>query len=336
MNITVYGAGAIGGITGAKVAMAGHSVTFVDKVPEHVEQINREGLLVTGVSDSRIKAPAILPAQLEGELETIFLCVKAQDTEASMEALLPHIGPNSTVVSLQNGLNEETIAKYIGTERTIGCLVNWGGDYIGPGHILYGGEGPMRIGELDGASTERITHLRDVLNHVAPTSVTSNIFGYLWSKIIWGCFYIGNAMGTSTVVDMLRDQRNRPILLGLFREGVEVAEASGVTLETLSEHHFNPPELVRADLQEALPVFDLMADCFKDHVKVYSGPWRDVAVRKRPTEVDHIIGPIVRKGKEHNVPTPLNNKLVQLIREIEQGRRVQDDANLKELEPLLQ
>ena len=87
MNITVYGAGAIGGITGAKVALAGHDVTFVDKVPEHVDLINRQGLLVTGVSEERVRAPAMLPDDMQGYLETVFLCVKAQDTAASMETL---------------------------------------------------------------------------------------------------------------------------------------------------------------------------------------------------------------------------------------------------------
>ena len=335
MNITIYGAGAIGGITGARVALAGHDVTFVDKVQEHVDVINREGLLVTGVSEERVRAPALLPDEMEGHLETVFLCTKAQDTAASMETLMPHIGPETTVVSMQNGLNEELIASLIGAERTVGCLVNWGGDYIEPGHILYGGDGPMRVGELDGATSDRIVELQKVLDNVNPTTITDNIFGYLWSKVIWGCFYIGNALGTSTSIDLLRGERNRPILLGLFREGVEVAEADGVKLEHLTEHHFNPLELVRSDPEVALPLFDKMADAFEGNVKVYSGPWRDVAVRKRPTEVDYIIGPIVRKGAEHGVATPLNDRLVELIKEIERGERVQDDGNLWELEGLL-
>ena len=335
MKITVYGAGAIGGITGAKVAMAGYDVTFVDKVPEHVDAINREGLLIEGVSEERVRAPALLPDRMNGHLDTVLLCVKAQDTAASMEVLMPHIGPGTTVVSMQNGLNEELIASMIGAHRTVGCLVNWGGDYINPGHILYGGDGPMRIGEMDGATTDRIVKLQQALNHVNPTTITPNIMGYLWSKAIWGCFYIGNALGTATSIEMLRKDRNRPILLGLFREGVEAAEADGVRLEALNEHSFNPPELVRSAPEVALPLFDHMADGFEGHVKVYSGPWRDVAVRKRPTEVDYIIGPIVEKGAKHGVPTPLNDKLVEIIKEIERGERVQDDANLLELEPLL-
>ncbi len=336
MNITVYGAGAIGGIAGARVALAGHDVTFVDKAQEHVDAINRRGLLVSGVNDDQpVKAKALSPDRLQGPLGLVFLCTKAQDTVASMDAILPHVGPQTTIVSLQNGLNEEVIAGYVGPERVIGCLVNWGGDYIEPGHIQYGGPGPMRVGELDGSLTERLSDIRDILNHVEPTTITGNIFGYLWSKIIWGCFFIGNALGTATVTDMLREPRNGPVLLALFREGVLAAEGAGITLEPLNEHNFDAPKLVRLPPQDALPIFNSMADCFEGHVKVYSGPWRDVAVRKRPTEVDYIIGPIVQKARERGIPTPLNDRLIELVREVEQGRRPQSDANLLELEPLL-
>ena len=337
MAITVFGAGAIGGIAGACAALAGEDVTFVDRVSEHVKRINEEGLLISGLrgDDARITARALEPAQLKGQLDLVFLCVKSQHTAEAMEAMLPYIGPNSVVVSLQNGLNEEVIASYIGPHRTIGCLVDWGGDYQGPGHIQYGGDGPMRIGELDGSATERLSEIQRVLSHTNTTTITDNIFGYLWTKIIWGDFYIGNALGTSTCVAMLQDRRNRPILLALFRESTAVAQAAGVKLEPLTEHNFDPVALAQMDPEEGYAKFDGMADSFRGHAKVYSGPWRDIAVRKRPTEVDYIIGPIVEKGRELNVPTPLNSRLIELVKEVEAGHRPQDDANLLELEALM-
>jgi 2-dehydropantoate 2-reductase len=335
VKITVYGAGAIGGLAGGYAALAGEDVTLVDKVPQHVNRINEGGLLITGLrGDHRIKVKAIEPKQLRGELGLVLLCVKSQDTVSAMETMLPHIGPASTVVSLQNGLNEEVIARYIGAERTVGCLVDWGGDYQGLGHIQHGSEGPMRMGELDGAITSRLSRIQKVLNHTAPTTLTTNIFGYLWSKLIWGDFYVGNALGTSTVVSMLANRQYHPILLGLFQEGVAVARAAGITLEPLPEHCFDPVTLVQTDLEESHAAFERMAQSFSGHLKVYSGPWRDIAVRKRPTEVDHILGPIISKGKELGVPTPLNSQLVGLVKEVESGRRPQDDANLLELEAL--
>jgi len=335
--ITVFGAGAIGGIAGACAALAGEDVTFVDRVSEHVQQINNEGLLISGLrgKEVRVKVKALEPAQLKDELDLVLLCVKSQNTVEAMDTLTPYIGPNSLVVSLQNGLNEEVIASYIGAQRTIGCLVDWGGDYQGPGHIQYSGDAPMRIGDLDGRTTKNLYDVQKVLNHTNATTITNNILGYLWSKIIWGNFYVGNALGKSTSIAMLEAKRYRPILLALFRESTAVAHAAGVKLEPLTEHNFDPIALANMDPSEGYAQFDGMADSFRGHAKVYSGPWRDIAVRKRPTEVDYILGPITKKGYEVNVPTPLNLRLIELVKEVESGRRSQNDANLLELEAFL-
>ncbi len=334
MGITVFGAGAIGGVTGGCAALAGEDVTFVDKVGEHVKRLNEEGLRITGVrGEHKVKVKALEPKQLRGNLDLVLLCVKSQDTVASMESLLPHIGPDSTVVSLQNGINEPVIASYIGPERTVGCFVNWSADYHGPGHIEHGGEGTFHIGEMDGSITKRLSRIQGILSHTATTHITDNIFGFLWSKQISAGFYIANALGTSTMSALLDEHRYRPIFLALLREGVAVAKAAGVKLETYPG--FDPLPLVDGDSKQTDAIFDEWADHYRHDLKVYSGAWRDVAVRKRPTEVDHLNGLIVEKGKELGVPTPLNERLVSLIKDVESGRRKQDDANFLEFEALL-
>jgi len=293
VKITVYGAGAIGGVTGAFAAQAGEDVSFVDIVPDHVRSINQHGLRISGLrGDFTVHTPALEPHQLQGPLDLVLLAVKSHHTAAAMDAILPHLGPDSTVVSLH-------------------------------------------LGNLDGRDTPRLQDVCRVLSHAAPTEVTSNIWGHLWSKQIWGGFWIGNALGTSNCAQMLDNRSYRPILLGLFREGVEVAHASGVTLEPFSAIPFDPPALVRLPLEHTHPLFDAMAEYFRPHLKAYSGPWRDIAVRNRPTEVDHIIGPIVNKGRELGIPTPLSSRLVQLVHEVESGQCPQHDSNLLELQPLL-
>jgi 2-dehydropantoate 2-reductase len=337
MTITVYGSGAIGAIVGTCSFLSGEDVIFVDRVTEHVDHINKYGLLISDLKgkDVRINPRAVEPNELEEELGLVFLCVKSQDTRQAMEAMLPKIGLESIVVSLQNGLNEEIISEYIGSRRTIGCLVDWGGAYMGPGHIQYSGDAPMRIGTIDGSITDSLRHIRSVLENTNETTITPNITGYLWSKIIWGNSYISNALGTSTSVCMLENDRNRPILLALFRESTRVAHAGSVKLEPLIEHNFDPTALLHMNTKEALNKFVRMADSFRHLKTTHSGPWRDIAVRKRPTEVDYIIGHIVKKGMEYNVPTPLNSRLMELVKEVERGELDQHDDNLLQLENLL-
>lgn len=337
MTITIYGSGAIGATVGACSFLSGEDVIFVDRVTDHVDHINKRGLLIRDLKgkDVRINPRAVGPLELEEELGLVFLCVKSQDTRLAMETMLPNIGSKSIVVSLQNGLNEEIISEYIGSSNTIGCLVDWGGAYLGPGQIQYSGDAPMRIGTLDGSITDSVMHIRTILNNTNDTTVTSNIIGYLWSKIIWGNSYVSNALGTSTTVSMLENDRNRSILLAMFRESTRVAQAVSVKLEPLIEHNFDPVALLSMDTKQALKEFVRMADSFRHLKTTHSGPWRDIAVRKRPTEVDYIIGHIVKKGMEYNVPTPLNSRLVELVKEIERGERNQDDDNLLQLEKFL-
>ena len=337
MTITVYGSGAIGSIVGTCSFLSGEDVIFVDRVTDHVDHINKHGLLIRDLKgkDVRINPRAVEPHELEEKLGLVFLCVKSQDTRLAMETMLPNIGSESIVVSLQNGLNEEVISEYIGSRNTIGCLVDWGGAYIGPGQIQYSGDAPMRIGTLDGSITDSLMQICTILNNTNDTTVTSNITGYLWSKMIWGNSYVSNALGTSTSVSMLENDRNRPILLAMFRESTRVAQAGSVKLEPLIEHNFDPAALLSMNIKQALKEFVRMADSFRHLKTTHSGPWRDIAVRKRPTEVDYIIGHIVKKGMEYNVPTPLNSRLVELVKEIERGERNQDDDNLLQLEALL-
>src|SRR5207249_9040165 len=125
-TITVYGAGAIGGVTGAALAEAGHDVLLVDRAVDHVTAMNAHGLTVdrrTGSSTTRVRA--ITPDVLGSGLELLLLAVKSQDTPAALEVLAPRLATDGAIVSLQNGLNEELIAAAVGARRTVGCLVNW-------------------------------------------------------------------------------------------------------------------------------------------------------------------------------------------------------------------
>src|SRR5713101_8649119 len=146
MVVTVYGAGAIGGTTGAALARAGHEVLLVDSYAPHVEAINASGLTVDregAAATTRVRA--VTPDGLGDNLELVLLAVKSHHTADALREITRRLAPGGTIVSLQNGLSEELIAQAIGAERTVGCLVNWA-----PGRILHGGHGAFVLGELDG------------------------------------------------------------------------------------------------------------------------------------------------------------------------------------------
>jgi 2-dehydropantoate 2-reductase len=330
--ILIWGAGAIGGSIGAAVAHAGHDVVLVDRAADHVAAINRSGLEITGpIHRYTARAPARTPEQVEGTFQTVLLCVKAQDTEAAVLALAPHLAPDGVVVSAQNGLNERVIAGIIGEARTIGCFVNFGADYHGPGLVMYGGRGAVVVGELDGRRSARIEAIHQLLRTFDDDAVlTANIWGYLWSKLIYGGLLFATALTDDSIADVLAAKRYRPVLAALGQEIAAVATAERVRLELFNG--FDPAAFTAAAARDALArSFADMVAFNRRSAKTHSGIWRDLAVRRRRTEIDAQIGPIVAIGKEHGLATPLSARLIALIHDIEEGRRPQAWATLDTL-----
>jgi 2-dehydropantoate 2-reductase len=333
-RILVWGAGAIGGTVGAALRRAGHDVTFVDVVPEHVDAIRDCALRIVGpVEEFSVQAPALLPAEVAGAWPRIFLCVKAHHTEAACRALLPHLADDGYVLSLQNGLCETVIADIVGRGRTVGAFVNFGADWMGPGEILFGNRGAVVLGELDGASTPRLAALHALMRDFEPDAVTTpDIWSYLWGKLGYGSMLFAQALGDKGIADCLA----RPELLPVWR--ALGAEAVGVALaEAVQPRGFNgfDPDAFRPGASEAQAQasVDAMVAFNRPSAKTHSGVWRDLAVRKRRTEVDVQIAPIAEIGARHGLPCPTIRRLVALIHEVEQGRRPLSDGNLLELLP---
>jgi 2-dehydropantoate 2-reductase len=320
--IVIWGAGAIGGSIGAALAHAGLEVLLVDRDADHVAAINRSGLEISGpIRQYTVHAPARMPEQVKGTFQTILLCVKAQDTEAAARALAPHLAPDGMVVSAQNGLNERVIAGVVGEARTIGCFVNFGADYHGPGLVMYGGRGAVVVGELDGSHTARIEAIHGLFRLFdADAVLTDNIWGYLWSKLIYGALLFATALTDDSIADVFDARRYRAVLAALGQQIAAVAAAEKIRLEPFNG--FDPAAFVAGAAPEALErSFDDMAAHNRKSAKTHSGIWRDLAVRKRRTEIDPQIGPAVEIGARHGIPTPLCARLIALIHDIEEGRR---------------
>ncbi len=320
--ILIWGAGAIGGTVGAYLQRAGDPVHFVDRAGDHVAALNRDGLQITGpIEEFRVRAPASLPGDLKGRFDTIFLCTKAPDTASATEALAPHLADDGCVVSLQNGLNEQAIAERIGARRTVGAFINFGADYLSPGVVTYAGRGAVVIGELDGKPTPRIQHLHGLLRKFDGRAVlTANIWGYLWSKLAYGALLFATALTDDSIADVLAAPKYRALLIALAREVEKVGVTSGVKLESFDG--FDPTAfLPGATTAAANASLDALVAFNRRSAKTHSGIWRDLAVRKRKTEVDFQMGPIVATGAKHSVPTPITARLIALIHDIEEGRR---------------
>jgi 2-dehydropantoate 2-reductase len=328
MRCLVWGAGAIGGTLGAYLARAGHDVTLVDTVSEHVAAVNRSGLTISGpIAAFTTPLPAFTPDSLQGAWDTVILATKAQHTETASRALLPHLTPAGCVISAQNGLNELTIAAVVGEARTVGAFVNFGADYLEPGSILYGGRGTVMVGEAFGDPSRRVSPrvvaIRDAWRDFDDrAAATPNIWGYLWGKEAYGAMLFATALTNDSIADALARPEYRGLYIALAREILAVARARGVRPEAFDG--FDPaaylPDAPPGAAEQSL---DHLVRHNRKSAKTHSGIWRDLAIRKRPTEVDAQLGIVVALGAERGVAAPLTTRVVELIHEIERGERTQ-------------
>jgi 2-dehydropantoate 2-reductase len=330
--ILIWGAGAIGGSIGAWLVRAGHDVTFVDVVPEHVAAIAGAGLRITGpVEQFSVTAPAFLPEHLRGEWKYIFLAVKAHHTEAATRALTPHLAQDGYVLSAQNGLCETVIQRIIGRDRTMGAFVNFSADWMGPGEVMFGSRGAVVLGEVTGRMTPRLAELHKAMLDFEPNAITTpEIWGYLWGKLGYGSMLFAQALGMLGIADCLARPELLPVWRALGREVNEVTLAEGVAPKGFNG--FDPAAFMpNADPALAAQAVAAIVEFNRASAKTHSGVWRDLAVRKRRTEVDVQIAPIYQIGAKYGLECPVVRKLVAMIHEVEDGKRVLDDANLLEL-----
>lgn len=328
-TILIWGAGAIGGTLGAYLARAGEDVLLVDIVEPHVDAMNRDGLSIEGpIETFTQKVRATTPARVDGTFKRIILAVKAHHTRDAVDALKPHLAADGTVLSAQNGLNEIVIAEEIGAERTVGCFVNFGADWLEPGRILFGNRATVAVGALDGKPTDAVRDYHRLLSVFEPQAIlTDNIWGFLWGKLGYGAMLFATALTPASMSENLASERHFPVFANLGREVMAVANARGVT--PLGFNGFDPNAFMPgADKAAAQTSVAAMAEFNRHTAKTHSGIWRDLAVRKRKTEVDAQIAIIATLAAQVGIATPTVSKLVDLIHDIEDGRREQSWSTL--------
>ena len=329
-RIAVIGAGAIGGITSALIAKAGHDVTLVCKHREIADLANGKGLSLTGVcGEQSIPVRAVCEIrELEGTFDLCLIATKAYDMPACAEQMLPLLGQDSLVVSLQNGICTDAMAAVVGADRTVGCVVGFGATMHGPGKLEMTSTGEFVIGMANGSHPPLLDTLRDVLSSVVPTIISENIYAELYSKLIVNsCITSLGAICGLRLGEMMQRRDARKIFLAIIREAVQVADAIQLTIPPyggkLNYHTLMKGSSFLDDLRRHAMIRIVGIK----YAKLKSSSLQSLE-RGRPTEIDYFNGYIVKKGKEAGVPCPVNERMVALVKEIEQGKRPIEVSNL--------
>jgi len=319
MRFHVIGAGAIGGLVGAHLARAGEDVTLVDANIEHVAAIRRDGLRIQGADDFVVRVPAITPDELEGPLDVVLFAVKSQHSATAIAPVAPILSPDGLVLSMQNGLESSHISDAVGPERTFVSLMTFGGNYAGPGVIHFAGRAEFQIGGEDGRVTPKLEELADVISRsFQPCTTTHNVMGAHWTKSVIGGVYFATAVMDADVVDLIDDPRCRAAFRAIVEECVAIADSTGAVLVPVDGFD---PGAFRAGVADEAGMREswaqLRAYWMRNEGQTRTGVWRDLAVYRRPTEVDGIVGAMLRIGRENGVAAPRLQRVYDLVGQAE-------------------
>ena len=298
----IIGVGPVGSIMAAHLAKAGHSVTLIDILKAHMEEIKKSGLSVTGFKDMKVSFSENnicygIDELSEKDVDHIFISVKASALPQILPMLKQVAKPGMTFISLQNGLdNEDLIADVFGKENTLRIVVNYAGNLIDNGKVRMSFfNAPNYIGMIDPGAEKKAKELADVITKAdLETTFTSEIKKYEWEKIILNAALSPVcALTRRTMKQMMEFKDTRDLAEAILREGIEVAAANGF--------HFKP------DFLEFCMGYLNKAGHHRTSMHV------DIE-KKNPTEISFINDKIVKYGKAKGVPTPINSTIVSLIR----------------------
>jgi 2-dehydropantoate 2-reductase len=347
-KIAIFGAGAVGGYTGAHMVQAGEDVTFIDPWPEHVEHMRRHGLRVTHAKDVPeftvpVRALHITDAQQlakEKPVDIAFVCMKSYDTAWATTLIAQYLAPEAYVVSLQNCINEETIAGVVGWGKTLGCIassITVG--LVAPGHIQRGSgkrgasHTVYRAGEPHGRITDRSKEVARLVGHADSAKATDNLWGERWSKLVLNA--MGNGLSACTGlpgVEVVRNDALRQFAARVGSEAIRVGQRLGYALEEV--FHLPPEVIARAGEGDAAAIAQYDAQRLKEAGAVSAEQRPSMGqdmMKGRRTEIEFINGLVAREGGKVGIACRANTILTDIVKRVERGELRPDPRHITDL-----
>jgi 2-dehydropantoate 2-reductase len=330
MNVAILGCGSLGGVMAARlVEQRDLAVTVIDRDPEISEAVNTKGLTLREGKKLRVFSVRLVEKADGGPFDALILATKSNGLVQAVKKLKSHLTPSACVITIQNGLVALDLAEVIGHRFLIPSCVLWGASMDAPGDYRITGSGRFIIGGLDEqADTPAVVRAETLLARIFPVAVSSNIRGALWSKLAITSTF--TAMGAITGLPfgkLAASRKIREIMLAIGREVFEVSRAEGITLESLG-----------GGMNIASFLSDQGYSPFLKHLfmRIIGGRHRDTessmldSIRRgRKTEVEFINGRLVQAADRSGVPANCNRLVVDLIRELESGKRQPTPDNLE-------
>jgi len=337
--MAIYGAGAMGTILGAYLARAGETIDLVSRNVAHVKGLREQGAHIVGKVDFIQLVSAMLPEEMNGKYDIIFLMTKQLDNKGVVTFLSEHLTDTGVICTMQNGLPELSVAEIIGENRTVGCAMAWGANMLGEGKAELTTE-PSRetlsfsLGSFGTVDEDIIDEIFRVLSIMGRVTVEENFIGARWAKLLVNSAFSGlSAVLGATFGAIAKDKRSRLLAQLIMKECIDVAKHANIVIEPIQGK-----DVVKLldynNKVKQLISFMIIPIAMKKHRDLKSSMLQDLA-KGRKCEIEAINGVVSAYGRKVGFQTPYNDRIVAIVGRIESGELISEWANIRLFDDLV-
>ena len=330
MKYAIYGAGSLGTVLGAYLTKNGVNIELVNRNKAHTEALKKNGATIKGTVEMNVPVKAITPDEMEGKYDVIFLLTKQLFNKDVVNFLKPFLSEIGVIVTLQNGIPEPGIADIVGNNHTMGCTVEWGATLAEPGVSILTSEPDslsFHMGKMEGITDEQYNLVKSLLEKMCPVHTEDNLLGARWSKLLINATFsgLGTVVG-GTFGSVSEDKEVRKIAIKCMKECIDVGRASGVTFAPVQGKDITKLFYYTNPIKKAFGLF-LMPIAMKKHRLLEPSMLQDLK-KGKPCEIDAINGVVCEWGKKLNIPTPVNDRIVEVVKKEQSKQLPLDRSNI--------
>ena len=331
MRCAIYGAGSLGTVLGAYMTKAGVDVELINRNKEHVAAMKEKGAHITGTVEMTVPVKALTPDEMTGQYDVLFLMTKQLLNKEVVAFLKPYLTEKGVIVTLQNGIPEPGIAEIVGEDHTMGCVVEWGATLSAPGESTLTSEPDslsFHMGKMKGITDEQVAQVKQLLETMCPVHIEENLLGARWSKLLINATF----SGLGTVVgglfgDVSESPEVKGIALKCMKECIDVGHAAGAEFAPVQGKDITKLFYYKNGLKKAFSLF-LLPIAMKKHRLLEPSMLQDLK-KGKPCEVDAINGVVCDWGRKCGVATPINDRIVEVIKKEQAGELPLRKENIK-------
>ena len=337
MRCAIYGAGSLGTVLGAYMTKNGVDVDLVNRNKAHTSALKEKGAHITGTVEMTVPVNAKFPDEMTGLYEVIFLMTKQLLNKEVVTFLKPFLTEDGVIVTLQNGIPEPGVAEIVGTEHTMGCVVEWGATLSAPGESTLTSDPDslsFHMGKMAGITDDQFERVKGLLEKMCPVHLEENLLGARWSKLLINSTFsgLGTVMG-GLFGDVSETPAAKKVAVRCMKECIDVGHAAGEEFVPVQGKDITKLFYYKNPLKRAFAEF-LLPIAMKKHRLLEPSMLQDLK-KGKPCEVDAINGVVCEWGRKCGVATPINDRIVEIIKKEQAGELPLSKDNIRLFDDLL-